>query len=337
MIATIIFGNGIGMALDPEYFQLSVGLQTVWDKLSPDEKKLVSLGNSTMPLSEEELERHHLIMTACQELMRHENNDLDWLNPNGKSFPNLYQNFIYNVAKYFFEYNGNLPTDFLNSLCQFVKKIDRCHIATLNYDKLLYLPLINEHILEGYKDHGLVDGICREAGGFQQDNLLRIHYNFGWYLHLHGSPIFQTIGNEINKCNLNMLPNAAIYGNVIHNHIVIAKTELKPEIISNSSILGIYFMFFGKALSESDELYIIGYSGLDKHVNFEIKNWASTKINSHNVPKINVIEWEGSDHNNNFWHQILIPKDPLTNLPHEKHNLQLKKIDNILNYQFPNN
>jgi hypothetical protein len=42
--STIVFGNGLGMALDPEYFQLKSALYNVWndpDLLSDDQKKLI--------------------------------------------------------------------------------------------------------------------------------------------------------------------------------------------------------------------------------------------------------------------------------------------------------
>lgn len=105
MIATLVFGNGIGMALDPKYFLLQTGLNSSYEKFSPQEKKLISLDKNDVPSSEPELERHHLIMTACQELTSHENINLQWLSADGKQFPNLYQDFIYKTATHFFKYD----------------------------------------------------------------------------------------------------------------------------------------------------------------------------------------------------------------------------------------
>ncbi len=334
MISTIIFGNGIGMALDPEYFQLTAGLNSAWDSFSKDEKLLISLGSNTMPSSEAELENHHVIMTACKKLMDKENNKLSWLSDDGRNFPDLYQNFIYKTAKYFFEYENNLPNSFIDSLIEHIKKKDRCHIATLNYDKLLYAPLIAKKTLSGYQDNGLVDGFHQIKDGFSPENLLRIHYNFGWYLHLHGSPVFKTTDGTINKASLNTLPSDSIENNSAHDHIIIAKTEQKPEIIANSILLGAYFEFFTSALSESDELYIIGYSGLDKHVNFEIKKWILIKSNQKNSATIKIIEWENSGHNEDFWIQRLFPRRHGIDI-NQYITIQLEPKSNILEYRFP--
>ena len=334
MISTIIFGNGIGMELDPNYFLLETGLRTAWDSFSENEKRIISLGSNTMPASKEgELERHHVIMTACQKLITHENNNLLWLSPEGKDFPNLYQNFIYKTAKHFFDYRGSLPSNFIDGLIKHIGNNNRCNIATLNYDKLLYKPLIDRQILSGYQDDGLVDGIHNVASGFSPENLLRIYYNFGWYLHLHGSPVFRTSGTTINKSNLNSLPTNAVENDAAHNHIVLAKTDQKPEIISNSVLLGAYFEFFTYALYESDALYIIGYNGLDKHVNFEIKKWVSTKVNKGVKSTIKIIERKDSGHKEDFWVTQLLPERRRDNI-NQYIIIQLEQLPSILDYGF---
>ena len=88
MTATIIVGNGIGMALDAEHFCLQAGLQTSWDSFNVDEKKLISLGSDVRPTTENELEENHKIMTACQKLIEFKN--LELLDFRGEIYPNTY-------------------------------------------------------------------------------------------------------------------------------------------------------------------------------------------------------------------------------------------------------
>lgn len=219
-------------------------------------------------------------------------------------------------------------------MCQFIATKECCHIATLNYDKLLYAPLINRHILEEYHNGGLVDGFY-ETGGFNPDHLFRTHHKFGWYLHLHGSPLFYTKGNIVNKCKIGELPDSSASDDTLHNHIVLADTKIKPEIISNSKLLGTYFMFFRDALDESDELYLIGYSGADEHVNFEIKNCINNKSQKNRKFNIHIIEWQRSNHDDSFWIDRLFPAH-LWNAINNYISLQKQPFDNILDFRFEN-
>jgi hypothetical protein len=68
----------------------------------------------------------------------------------------------------------------------------KSHVATLNYDKLLYEEFINAGICSGFSGQ-LVDGFT--SSGFDSSNLVRLYgRNFGYYMHLHGSPLFKDIG-----------------------------------------------------------------------------------------------------------------------------------------------
>jgi len=305
MTATVIVGNGIGMALDPNYFALTSGIEAVEKQLSEEEIKLISLGSKNQaPRDENELEKQHAVLTACKTLINYQNNELQWLSQDGNDFPNVYQNFIYLVAKYFFEYPGSLPDAFVERLCEFVKK-DRCHIVTLNYDKLLYEALIRHDVLAGYKDNGLVDGIHTFTDGFKPDNLTRTFNNFGWYLHLHGSPVFRSTANDrINKCKINDLPKNSVTEEGEHNHIVLTNTRLKPGIISRSRLLSTYFDFFIKALDESDKVYLFGYSGRDEHINFQVKDWFCNNDCRQNR-NLMIVEWRNDNDSDkdrtDFW------------------------------------
>ncbi|MCE3043374.1 SIR2 family protein [Legionella sp. 16cNR16C] len=327
MTSTLIVGNGIGMALDAQYFCLQAGLQESWDSFDVDKKKLISLGSDNMPCTETELEENHKIMTSCQKILEFQ--DLQLLNSKGEAYPNIYRDFIYKTAFHFFNYNGALPEKFVDNLIELIKS--GCHLVTLNYDKLLYSPLIERNILCGYSGY-LVDGVCNS--GYRYENMLRTFSTFNWYLHLHGSPIFYTHDSEIKKCKIYETPIAAENNHKLHEHIVLAKTDLKPEIISNSPILGSYLDFFSKALFESNKLYLFGYSGEDTHINNEIRNWSIEKSRKCDKLTIYIIEWNGSDRSCQSWKNLLIPDMPPEN--RDKIQVHFEKMNNILEYKFQN-
>jgi hypothetical protein len=334
MYTTIIVGNGLGMSIDSQYFKLESGLNAVTNNLSEIDQKLICFHNGKIPKSESELEEHHKVLSACKELKKHENS-IDCLTDNGKCFPEVYQNFIYKVAKHFYDYNIDSKHEsfnfFIDNLSRFIEK-NRCHIATLNYDKLLYKALIEKKILKGYDGH-LVDGI-HNTSGFNRENLMRFFgKKFGWYMHLHGSPAFYTdyIEDEesINKCEPRNLPESFRFETNEHHHIVLASTKLKSSIISKSTLLDCYFDFFISALNESNRVILFGYSGSDDHVNSEVKRWLSNK-NSQDICQI--IEWKNNESENQkreFWKEKLYPQNA-RNPPL----LDLISIDNILSFDF---
>lgn len=55
-----------------------------------------------------------------------------------------------------------LPDEFVRPLIAFIQDT-RSHVATLNYDALLYRPMISEEILRGYNGE-LVDGFQEQRG-----------------------------------------------------------------------------------------------------------------------------------------------------------------------------
>jgi len=329
---TIIFGNGLGMAIDPEYFTLETGLRFVTEELTDEERNIICFNQNGMPRTEPELESHHKILTSCRTLL-HYQSELNCLSDIGMNFPNTYQNFIYRAAKYFFDYQANEEyeqfNNFIDALCNYIKSGQTCHIATLNYDKLLYKPLIDRKILSDY-DGFLVDGMYVKKGGFDFENLIpKWGNNFGWYLHLHGSPIFYTGENRvINKEHIFTLPSHYSHNGHLHNHIVLASTEVKPYLIAGSMLLDYYFQFFTYALSSSDNLLLFGYSGLDRHVNLAIKE---RLVNDDTFPvDIHIIEWGGDKNQReraDFWKKTVGSNN-------YKKNINLRLMDNILEYDF---
>lgn len=326
MTSTLVVGNGLGMALAPNHFPLQMGLEAAWNNYSNEEKALISLNTNIMPTTENQLEDNHKLMTACHKLL--EFPELDLLSQNGMGYPDLYRDFIYKTALHFFNFGGSLPEEFINSLVNLIQT--GCHIVTLNYDKLLYSALVERHILRGYNG-ALVDGIT--DAGYHYENMLRTYNQFNWYLHIHGSPIFYTANSEIYKCSYYAVPSSAHQADEKYEHIVLAQTQLKPEIISNSPILGSYFDFFSKALLESSCIYIFGYSGEDIHINNELKNWALERSKSLDSLEINIIQWSGAHQNEEYWKSKIIPNMPAAN--EQKIIISYFSLDNILEYRFP--
>ena len=73
MTTTIIMGNGIGMAIDSKYFELESGLDSVIESLSDQDRKTICFKNGYVPQKEDDLEEHHKVLSACQELKKHDN------------------------------------------------------------------------------------------------------------------------------------------------------------------------------------------------------------------------------------------------------------------------
>jgi hypothetical protein len=272
---TIIVGNGLGMALDPSHFTLQSGLSIAWANLDLDTqlriKQLVTNGDNL--LTEEQLEKHYGVIHACTMLQRYESTDLNWLDPRARDFPYQFQKFIENTAWHFFQYdNLTLMENFVKHLKHFIQH-NHTHLVTLNYDKLIYSSFVNDdEIMNGY--HGeLVDGFYRD--GFRPHQLIRQFDNhFGWYLHLHGSPLFYTCP-KTNLVKKSLLTDTydILQNQGIREHIVLCSYKLKATRIQQSDLLSTYWHYFLAALNESNKIIVLGYSGNDQHINFEINRW----------------------------------------------------------------
>lgn len=298
---TIIVGNGLSLALNNEHFLLANAIQHIWDDpeiLGVDEKRcilqcLIREGNHP-PEGEHELDVLQLAVTACGFLARLEGEELLWLSNHGRDFPETISKFIHKVATQLHLYEGNLPDAFIEPLCEFLR-VTKSHIATLNYDRLLYDEICDRGLVKGYSGY-LVDGMLN--AGFKPDNLKRNRgRNFGYYLHLHGSPLFH--GNEnpkkLRRGALNMATECD------REHIVLTHIKHKMSVVESSVVLSAYWEYFGGALSESDEIILIGYGGLDEHLNQRVKAVSQGK-------RLRIVEWDRSGERNvreRFWQNRL--------------------------------
>lgn len=338
MRTTFIIGNGIGRALNNEYFTLETGLRSAWNEFDPADQEIISqLNNGRIPVEEDDLERHHLIMSSCKSLIGLADEGVEFLNDQGKNFPILYNDYIYRVAKYFWDANFELPEHFLEIFMNYLRK-NPSHVATLNYDKLLYAPFVLNNILDRYDEGYLIDGIYNTTGNFDYTNFDRKYGNtFGYYLHLHGSPVIYTDGEKIKKSNIKCeLPNQSQYLDSTHNQIVLSHTKLKPEIILNSKLLEVYYVMFNIALNESNKIIVIGYSGSDIHINLAIQDWGRSKVlNNAKDCFIKVVCYNNDGLSDDFWKEKILPKFNYEDHDIEKHiKLEVERYEDILNYNF---
>lgn len=313
---TLVFGNGLGMAMDDQYFSLGSGLKSVWngsENFGQEQKRLMvsainGLSVNDFPKSEEQLDQLQVAIVASEFLRNFESDEVKWLSDMSRGFPEAFRRFVHEVASYFHDSGKTLPDAFVMPLSAFIKET-KSHVAVLNYDNLLYDAFNNTDVLSGYRG-ALIDGFLR--AGFDKENLDR--YNpkkLGWYLHLHGSPLF--IGNRklMGDERLFLRPDEK-------SHIVLTHVEHKPLVIASSLILSEYWSRLPKALKEAGKIIIFGYSGCDTHLNEIITTSCPDK-------DIYIIEWEGSgeiDERTIYWSERLSGC----------RNIQIRHIGNLLDF-----
>jgi hypothetical protein len=299
MRSLYIFGNGLGMAISPEAFNLTNALIDVWDSgsLEVEQKTLISAclpADVQKPTSEEQLAKLQDTVNACEILLSIRDTGAGhWLSEEGSKFPEAVQKLTYAVARKMYlakhmagENLGDTcktPEDFIAPLIEKVKDTGS-HVATLNYDGLLSNALQEAGVLGGDSPvlfDGFVDSI------FDRTNLFRKKGYGGWYLHLHGSPLFTgKVGSKTRKISEARIGRKSFpkYGG---RHLVLTHFTHKPRTIAASEILSIYWEFLQMALDESERIVIFGYSGNDTHLNRIISQTRTNK-------EIIVVDWLGS-------------------------------------------
>lgn len=283
----IIVGNGLGMAIDPVHFSLNLALEHVWELegfLNPVQRTLIErcLGRAGAPNGEHELDELHLAVNYCKALNQIGEGREHWLTADGQNFPDITSRYIHKVASRLYNYDGHLPPNFEAPVIDFLKDT-KSHVATLNYDKLLYSSFISNDIFGLYNNTTLVDGMI--GAGFSAERLeRRFQNNFGYYLHLHGSPLFVNRDNRVIKLARDDLTDATEEAS---EHIVLTHVKHKPAVIAGSHVLSTYWDYLRFALSESDEIILFGYSGLDNHLNLLLRPYLRNII-------VRVIEWSGN-------------------------------------------
>lgn len=346
---TFIFGNGIGRAIDP-YFELHRGIEDVWNeggdrKLPKDVKKSIIKCLSEndgikpkIPTSEEELITLHEVTSLCRRLRDLEPDDPKWLTEKFRNLPEAIDEFIAKVAFYFHCYDSALlPAEYLNfvsGLSQYIRERPS-HLATLNYDNLLYQPLIENGILEGYNGH-LIDGF--HFSGFNSKNLVRVGRNkkrLGWYLHLHGSPLFYLDRNgKTKKYSQASLENSFNPLSSKKRHVVLCHIKDKPQVIADSRLLQSYWRYFSKALKQSNVIYVFGYGGADEHLNKEISSWIELQKEQENEFIIKIVEWKNPSmtfvDRKKFWAEKFSTEEITVSID----DIKIKRLPNILQFNW---
>lgn len=327
---TFLIGNGINRAVCNESFKLESGMKKAWLNVSEDIRTIISdtLKNK-IPTTEEELAEIQAQIFTILSIQ----NDLESLHKLIKEKLNLhlveikenYFSYLFAIAKYFYnlsfcELNKEKFITFSGNFSEFIKRNGSTHVATLNYDCMLYGEFLENGILkEDYEKTYLVDGFLKN--GFQEDNLEpKYGHNFGWYLHLHGSPLYYTDGNIIRKSTR----NDALTENIEkRNHIVLCSQKQKSDLIKHSNLLEKYFNFFKIAISQSKHIIVIGYGGKDEHINNVIKEYGKTA-------NIVVIE-RNQGETEEYWKNKLISDQNSIESPPK---LKIEHLDSILDFDF---
>jgi hypothetical protein len=281
----IVFGNGLGMALDGAYFRLAAGLETVWQgsqHFTQDHKLMVAtavpgVNQHVYPQSEAQLDQLQMAIVASDFLRSFETPQVSWLSDASREFPQAFRAFIHEVAAYFHESSLDLPDSFVTPLANFLSNT-KSHVGVLNYDNLLYDAFRRTGITNGYSG-SLLDGY--RSDGFSPDYMERFNPSrHGWYLHLHGSPLF------VDQRKL-MGGDRAFLEPTDQCHIVLTHVAHKPSIIDASPVLSEYWRRLDQAIDEASQVILFGYSGEDIHLNDKLRSRCGGK-------RVHVIEWSGA-------------------------------------------
>ncbi len=330
----ILIGNGINCAaVDDDSFNLKTGMEYSWEQIQQN-KDLVELikdiTGKSKPETEEQLkaiQENILAINSIKQAQAKLHPTLRGDFENAEIFKNDYSKYLLDVAKYFYNksldlQNNNKYKAFLNNLATFIKENhsqnSRTNIATLNYDAGLYQGLLALGIMKEYYDTTcLVDGFwSQKKGGFKDSNLVRKESNtnnFGWYLHLHGSPIFYSDKDNIHKAKLEEVDKFTA------EHLILCSPSQKYETIMYSELLSEYLHYFKQAVVEAKNIIVIGYGGDDLHINDIISNFVQDNA------KIIIIVGSKQGEALRYWQQWQ-PKFAVKNLYNE--------LENVLDINF---
>lgn len=306
----VVIGNGVGMALCPEKFDLKRVMPSVWKSFccSEDDKAereliahcLKGVDREKGPTQESQLMSaqiaqlgHELISNSVVQ-----NKLGDWFQNKALNYQSTIAKYIYNVASALNENSKEFQSDekfrqFIEGLIPFLGET-RSHFATLNYDTLFYSAFNDAQNIKSkhYRIcHGYVKKTCLNDGyrktGFDETHFDRKgEEDFGYYLHLHGSPLIvdqKGAPTKLKRSELeDHIPTSA-------RHIILSDGALKPFLIERSEVLRLYWRMLSKAIDEVSEIIIFGYGGFDDHLNQLIMDKAEKK-NKY------VIEWSGAKH-----------------------------------------
>ncbi len=330
-----VFGNGLGRALDNQFFSLQQAMQAAWDDddiLTGEQRQLIRSclpielieDDDGAPTSEEELEDLQRVLSACDTIKSFEYrvdgaNGEGWLSEHGREFPIAIRKYIHKAACYFHDRivlefgdaEAYLPLEFQNALRSFIAQ-HGAHVATLNYDDLLYDCFTDTDVFRRRK---LRDGFLRGEFAFERLEGFYDARSEGWFLHLHGSPLFVNIDGEPRKIERARL--GGFQGNE-STHLVLTSVKFKRNIISQSEILSSYWAKLKEIIPNSRNIVVFGYGGLDVHLNEALGNADKDAC-------IRIVEFnDGTDHaeRENFWKNEL-----------KRNELEVIQLEDVLSFR----
>jgi len=316
-----ICGNGLGRAFDNDFYSLERAMKESWnnDSLLTDAQKELICGcldddvieeDDCGPTAEHQLTDLQRVITACDLISDFESKlstgTEAWLTDRGKEFPQAIRRYFHDVASRFHDPEMQLPSEFAEKLRAFVRA-KRPHIATLNYDDLLYECFTETTI---FTQHILRDGFFRSFDFERHEQLYSP--NEGWFLHLHGSPLFVNRRRDPVKVRRSEL---GLYQGTNSNHLVLTNATSKPSVIQNSVVLKNYWRKLNEIVNAGAEVTLFGYGGGDLHLNDLLaKTGESTTVR--------IVCRNGDDDSDQIeerWHKLLRGKDTeqITVLPYD--------------------
>lgn len=274
-----IFGNGLGRSFENDFYSLKRALEHSWGVNGPlDDTQRQLIHNClsddvvekeiSAPTDEGQLRDLQRAVDACDLLEKFQHRadaECCWLSDDGKRFPNAVRSYIHDAASQFHSPEMKLPSEFEKKLIEFVEK-ERPHIATLNYDDLLYEAFTETPI---FKKHMLRDGFLYGSFDFDTQRKWLNKQKEGWFLHLHGSPLFVTKEGSEKKITRADLDS---YKGADQIHLVLTDAKSKPSTIRSSAILKAYWEELERILAQPAQVTLFGYGGNDLHLNQLLSN-----------------------------------------------------------------
>lgn len=108
---------------------------------------------------------------------------------------------------------------------------------------------------------------ARQPASLAETDCNRQHAQQGHYLHLRGTPLFISDDKVVQNLKRNDYEQSFNKNYGAKRHLVLGRTEQKPELIAKSNVLAEYWKIFGQSLTESNHLIL-----KDEHVNKALRS-----------------------------------------------------------------
>lgn len=161
-----------------------------------------------------------------------------------------------------------MKVDYLKPLALRMKSDPSIHVATLNYDNCFELACDSVD-LELVDCLGLVKS-SRQSPRFMEKYLIKLHGSVDWSLHE------EHIGDQD-------APTSPVASKINSNEVVSKKYIRRAMIFGSAAKLSAekpffdLFLLFYERLMKCNELYVIGYSFRDSHINALIRRWLADR------------------------------------------------------------